>query len=278
MTQPGLASGIELRVAGIGLLGPGLTGWKTGRAALADPAGWSRQTTAAPAPLGLPATERRRAGTLVKAALAVAEQAVAQAGVEGAALATVFTSSTGDPLNCHLICEALAQTERTMSPTRFTNSVHNAAAGYWHIALGSRRPSTSLAAFDASFGAGLLEAAVQCRSAQAPVLLVACDLPYPEPLNALRPIADLFALALVLWPVDPATAATRGERRLRLTLAHGEPGSPCDTPGLEALRRQIPAAQALPLLQGLARPDACTVVIEAAPGLALRLLLDSAAP
>ena len=194
---------MKVQILGVGLLGPGLDDWAQGAALLQR--GWRSTPTVVVAPQRLPATERRRAGTVVKASIVVADQAVAAAGLDAASLPTIFTSSTGDPLNCHLLCEALAQPQRLVSPTRFTNSVHNAAAGYWHIALQSRAPSTSLAAFDASFAAGLLEAAAQCLAAQTPVLLVACDVPYPEPLHTLRPVADVFAVAFVLSP--PGAAA-----------------------------------------------------------------------
>ncbi len=259
---------IEVGVIGVGLLGPGLASWADGRALLHDPAAWQRSPTAVPAPQRLPATERRRAGTLVKASIAVADEALAMAGLDPAPLATVFTSSTGDPLNCHLLCEALAAPERLVSPTRFTNSVHNAPAGYWHIAAASRAPSTSLAAFDASFGAGLLEAAVQCATTAAAVLLVACDLPYPEPLHAVRPVADLFALALVLAPAGQG-------RALALQLGPPAPAMACEAPGLETLRQTIPAARALPLLHALAGGGAAALGLEAAPGLALRLHLGA---
>ena len=62
---------------------------------------------------------------------------------------TVFTSASGDPETCHALCEALASPERLVSPTRFTNSVHNAPAGYWHIAAQSRCAAAVAAAQDA---------------------------------------------------------------------------------------------------------------------------------
>ena len=276
---------ITLSVLGIGVLGPGLADWATGRALLADPSAWQNTPTMVPAPQRLPATERRRAGTVVKASIGVADEALAAAkqgesagaaamqgavagataataGLDASTLPTVFTSSTGDPANCHILCEALAAPERLVSPTRFTNSVHNAPAGYWHIAAQSRAPSTSLAAFDASFAAGLLEAAVQCADTQAPVLLVACDVPYPEPLQAVRPVADVFAVALVLGP--PGTGR-------QITVQTGAAAVPaaCTHAGLEALRQGIPAARALPLLQALAGGGAAQSVLEGPPGLAL---------
>jgi hypothetical protein len=285
---------MKVQLLGVGLLGPGLADWAQG-AALLRP-GFVPTATVVPAPQLLPATERRRAGTVVKASIVVAEQAVAAAGLQAAQLPTVFTSATGDPTNCHLLCEALAQPERLVSPTRFTNSVHNAAAGYWHIALHSRAPSTSLAAYDASFAAGLLEAAAQCLAAQTPVLLVACDVTYPEPLHTLRPVTDVFAVALVLAPVPAAGAGPSVDTHAGpvLELQLGDDGGPapestCAEPALEALRQGIPAARALPLLVALAlaqaqAPDGSAgavdtrVVLPGAPGQLLDLRLQTTPP
>jgi hypothetical protein len=261
---------LSVHIIGIGALGPGLTDWASAAALLREPASWQRQPTAVPAPQRLPATERRRAGTVVKASIVVADEALAGSGIDAATLASVFTSSTGDPANCHLLCEALAAPERLVSPTRFTNSVHNAPAGYWHIAAASRAASTSLAAFDASFAAGLLEAAVQCQATQAPVLLVACDVPYPEPLHAVRTVADTFAVALLLAP-----AAAVGSRSVDIELQPEIAATACGDPGLEALRRTIPAARALPLLQALAGGSAQTLVLDGLPGQALRLTVGA---
>ena len=237
---------LEVSVLGIGLLGPGLADWTSAAPVLADTQPWAEAPTAIPPPARLPPTERRRAGAAVKLAFAVAEQAVAAAGADPASLATVFAASGADTANCHALCEALAQPERIVSPTRFTNSVHNAAAGYWHIAAGSRAASTSLAAFDGSFGAGLLEAAAQVASTAQPVLLVATDLPYPQPLHAARPLPEAFGVALLLGPVSPSAA------RLRLALSPGAVPSRCASAGMEELRRAIPAARGLPLLEVLA--------------------------
>ena len=191
---------LSANILGIGLLGPGLVDWASGAALLREATLWQPATTVVPAPLRLPATERRRAGAVVKASIVVADQAIAAAGLNPATLATVFSSSTGEPANCHALCEALAAPERLVSPTRFTNSVHNAPGGYWHIAVQGMAPSTSLAAFDGSFGAGLLEAMAWVAANQAPVLLVVADVPYPAPLAAKRPTADVFAVALLLAP------------------------------------------------------------------------------
>ncbi len=259
---------LHFGINGVGLLGPGFAGWSEGRALLRGLQAWSCVPTVVPVPSRLAPTERRRAGHLIRACVAVADEACTMARLDPSTLPTVFTSSGGDPANCHAMCEALAQPTRTMSPTRFTNSVHNAAAGYWHIATRSRQPSTSLCAFDVSFAAGLLEAAAQCAAADGPMLLVACDLPYPEPLNALRPISDLFALALVLVP--PRRGA---QMQIELTLGAATPDSQCTNAALETVRSTIPAARALPLLQALAgdTPNEISVALQDELSLRLRV-------
>jgi hypothetical protein len=260
-----MSSAFVFSVQGCGLLGPGFESWRSGQALLREGGAWQRSATPAAAPQSLPATERRRAGTVVKASIAVAEEACAAAGLDAATLATVFASSTGDPVNCHLICEALAASDRHVSPTRFTNSVHNAAAGYWHIAMRSMAPSTSLAAYDFSLGAGLIEAAAQCASSAAPVLLVCCDVPYPAPLHGVRPIADTFAVAMVLAPPRD------GEPRIALQLGAPQTATACEDAALDAVRQTIPAARALPLLQAIARERPARVILEGLPGQSLEL-------
>lgn len=263
-----MSASLDIGVQGLAVLGPGLPDWTTAAALLREPTNWQRVPTVVPAPQLLPATERRRAGLVVKASVLVADAACTAAGIAPTAMATVFTSSTGDPANCHAMCEALASAERLVSPTRFTNSVHNVAAGYWHIATHAMTASTSLGAFDGSFAAGLLEATLQCVHAQAPVLLVACDVPYPEPLHAVRRLADSFALAMVLSP--------GAGRRLRVALAGDATPTRCADDGLEALRLQIPAARALPLLQALAGTAAASLVIEGLPQQALAVEVEAA--
>jgi hypothetical protein len=94
-----------------------------------------------------------------------------------------------------------------ISPTRFHNSVHNAAAGYWSIATRSKAASNSLCGFDVSFAAGLLEAVTQVVVDQTRVLLVAYDAQYPPPLFVKRPIPEAFGVAFVLAPVTTSSRA-----------------------------------------------------------------------
>ena len=244
---------LKVWVQGIGLLGPGLDSWASARDVMRGVQAHATAPTVLLPPARLPPAERRRAGAAVKLALAVADAAVAQAQVDPSLLATVFTSSSGEGANCHALCETLATPTPMVSPTRFTNSVHNAAAGCWHIAVASRASSTSLCAFDGSFGAGLIEAVTSVRLSGQPVLLVASDSPYPEPLHTARPLPDHFGTALLLTP-EPSSQSLA---QLVVTLdASPSELSTCDDPSLESLRHAVPAARALPLLAALARPRA----------------------
>ena len=241
----------------VSLLGPGLANWDAARQVLAGEAPYGPAPTAVPQPALLPPNERRRSGQAVRIALAVGDD-------PPAGIATVFASSSADGDTYHAICEQLAGDERLISPTRFHNSVHNAPSGYWSIATRNMSPSTSLCAYDGSFAAGLLEACAALHASGRPVLLIAYDAPYPEPLRAKRPLPDVFGLSLLLAPA-PGPAS----------LAHIELGCTASASdvladaGLEALRRAIPTARALPLLRLLALRRSGTVVVDYLEGLGL---------
>lgn len=252
---------LTAHIEGMGLLGPGLDGWTNSVAVLAGRSAYVRQPTVVPVPEGLPPAERRRLGLVVKLALSVGLQATSKAGVQPDALPAVFASSGGDGQNCHEICQALANDEKLISPTRFHNSVHNAAAGYWSIATRSKAASNAVCAFDWSFTAGLLEAVTQVVVDQTRVLLVAYDAPYPQPLFDKRPIPEAFGVAFVLSPTGAGVGLT-------LKLADA-PADRLINPDLEALRSSIPAARALPLLQQLAAGRAGVVNIDYLDGRSL---------
>lgn len=244
-------------IEGIGLLGPGLADWPSGRAILDGTQPYQPAKTVLPPPALLPAAERRRSGALVKLTLATGLEAIGAAGLEAASLPSVFSSSGGDGENCHAICETLASADRQLSPTRFHNSVHNTASGYWSIATGAMAPSSVLSAYDGSFGAGLLEAVTQSVVENRRTVLLACDTAYPEPLFSVRPIPDAFGIALVLAP-------QRGEQALaRITISLTEADAdPLDDAALEELRAAIPAARGLPLLRAIARRQDGRIVVD----------------
>jgi hypothetical protein len=186
-----------------------------------------------------------------------------QSVLDPAALPAVFASSGADGETIDAILATLATPTREVSPTRFHNSVHNAPSGYWGLAMQSQEVVSSVSCHDASFAAGLLEAAVQAVAGAQPILLVAYDLPYPPPLEALRPIGASFAVAIVLSP----TPLRRAQAELLIRIADTEgDATGCVDHGLETLRRGNPAARSLPLLIGLARRSAASVRLDLSRG------------
>ena len=238
---------IAVGIAGIGLLAPGLPDWAQAVPVLRGEAPHEDAPLVPPAPALLPATERRRTGPSVRIALAAATQAVQDSGLPPEELDTVFASSNGEGQVITGILEALHTPDGAISPTQFHNSVHNAAAGYWGIAVGSARPSVSLGGHDGVFATGLLHAAAQVCATRAPVLFVAHDVPLPAPLDALRPTSASFAVAMVLVPQGGAHGAVALEMR-EGPAATGE-ALPA---GLAALAAANPVARGLPLLAALA--------------------------
>lgn len=267
-----MTAGHTIHVEGIGLFGPGMPDWKTALPVLRGQTPHVFEPTQLPPPARLGPAERRRAGPLVRLAMNVADAAITQSGADPSVLATVFCSSGGEGANCHSICEEMATARPLLSPTRFTNSVYNAAAGYWHIAVASHAASTSVCAHDGSLSAGLLEAAATMLAGGQSVLLVCYDLPYPEPLNSRRHIAENFGVAFVLSPYP--TARSWARLTLQPVTASMAPVTQCADPSLEKMREGIPAAAALPLLQALARHASSDLTLRYLEDLALRVELD----
>lgn len=237
---------LTAHVAGIGTLGPGFPDWDRARSILRQEAvydgGWLPASSAS----RLPATERRRATAVTRMVIDVIGEALS--GHDPAHIATVFTSSGGEVEVIHHIFEELAHSSPVLSPMQFHNSVHNTAAGYWGIATSSHAASSSLCAYDDSFGSGLLEAIVHCQVEACPVLLAACDFPPGFPLSVARPLKGPFGAALLLLPEK--TSGVIATLKAEFIGGHAESG--LDHPELEVLRQNNPAARSLPLLSALA--------------------------
>lgn len=256
-------------VLGVGFVAPGAVGWDNGRDCLAGVRPYSPATLPALAPGRLPANERRRQSATMRLALVAAEEAVAAAGAAPASLASVFASAAGDGGIIHSLCMELSEPRPALSPTRFHNSVHNAPAGYWSIAAKSHQPSTALAAHDATFAAGLIEAVTLAHEGAAGVLLIAYDHPLPFPLDALRPIAWPFACALVL-----ARTAKRRTPAITLTGDQDDAETVLEDRNFEALRLANPAARSLPFLARLARAEAGRVALPYLDGATVTVDID----
>jgi hypothetical protein len=252
-----MSTALTAWIEGIGFLAPGLPDWPSARAVLRGDEAYQQAPSQLPVPTLLPPAERRRASRVVKLALAVGLEAANAAAADVGTLATVFSASGADGHNCHALCEQLAGDDRQISPTRFHNSVHNAAAGYWGIATGAMAPCQVIGAYDASFGAGLLDALGQVVVDHQRTLLVAYDSEYPQPLFGCRPLPDVAGVGLVLAPEHSPQAVARITVELTQEAAAGMADS-----ALEALRAGIPALRVLPLLALLAEGKSGTVVLD----------------
>ncbi|HZP66000.1 MAG TPA: beta-ketoacyl synthase chain length factor [Rudaea sp.] len=246
---------IELAIEGIGIWGGGMRDWPSGREILLHgaPPG---DAFAKPAPSLLPPTERRRAPETVLLAIEAAQQACVMAKREPRTLPNVFASGYGELAISDYLCATLARAPLEVSPTRFHNSVHNAAAGYWTIATGCMESSTAVSAGAATFGAGLLEAAVRVAVDGRATLFVAYDAAAAGPLVDVVPSRAPFAVGLVLAPPSPQAIA-------RLTARTGRADLAPEADVLHPFLRDNPAARSLALLRALASGKAASLRVPA---------------
>ncbi len=245
-----------VRVEGIGFWASRLPGWDIARAVIRGEQAAPDTPSARPAPTMLAPTERRRAPDAVAIALEVASRACESAGRAPSDLPSVFASTHGDLAISDYMCATLAATPTLISPVKFHNSVHNAAAGYWSIAAGSYAPYTALSAFQYTFGVGLLEAVTQVACEERPVLYVAFDIEARGPLGTIAPSRGLFGAALVLAP----TSSDQGGHKLALRVEDHH--SPAATPARSAAAALVgdnALAACLPLFEALAANDASTI-------------------
>ncbi|MFC3716008.1 beta-ketoacyl synthase chain length factor [Luteimonas soli] len=247
-------------IEGIGFWTDGLPSWQAARDFIAGGAPVA-DAPRRPSPQLLAPNERRRAPETVAVALEVALAACTAAGRDPASLPSVFASTHGDLPIMDYMCATLANEPRAISPTKFHNSVHNAAAGYWTIGSGCMHASTALSAFDATFAQGLVEALAQLAEGAEAVLLVAYDGHATGPLETMSHSRGLLGAALLL-------SQNPGDLRLRATLVDGQ--APEATGPLSRHAAGNAMAPMLPLFESLAGGDD-VVLLEAGPGRVLRV-------
>lgn len=159
---------------------------------------WASKTPLQPE--RIPARERRRAPELVKMAIEVMDQACAMANLSPDDVAVVFSSSMGDMQITDYMCRALAETPKLISPTKFHNSVHNAAPGYWSITTGAFVPATAVSAYGHTASMAFLEGAIQAVEESTPVLVVTQEVASTVPLHDVCPSTQAFSAAFLLTP------------------------------------------------------------------------------
>ena len=256
-------SSLSATIEGIGFWTTGIASWQGARAFVAGGA-LPEDPPRKPTPQLLAPNERRRAPETVAVALEVALAACKAAGREPATLPAIFASTHGDLAITDYMCETLAHDPRSVSPTRFHNSVHNAAVGYWTIGNGCTHASTAVSAFDASFAQGLVEALAQLHGGLDAVLLAAYDSGGAGPMRTTGHGQGLLGGSLVLARDSVGT-------RLRATLVDGD--APTASGALALYAAGNAMSQMLPLFDALAGGREDVVLLKAGPGRLLRVEL-----
>jgi hypothetical protein len=252
-------------VNGVALWAPRIPGWAIAAPVLRGAARAPEQPAPRPAPSLLAPPERRRAPDTVAIALEVAAGACESAGVDPKDLASVFACTQGDLAINDYMSATLASTPTLISPIRFHNSVHNAAAGYWTIGTGCLQPYTALTAYENTFGEGLLEALAQAQAGGRPTLLVAYDIEARGPLAAMQPSRGIVGAGLVVAPQP--SSGTRV--RIRCRTARGTERTPPLARNVELVAGNAMAA-CLPFFEAVAMGENRTVRL----GLGSAMLLE----
>jgi len=248
---------VTIYLNALSLIAPGLAGWEESLAVFRGDKKYVREELEKFSPSILPANERRRTTPLIKLALHVAEQCFSSNLNAAKDYASVFATSDGDHHILDKMCKALTLPGHPISPTNFHNSVHNAPAGYWAIAVKAQQSSTSLSACNESFAVGLIETATYAHIEKNPVLFIAYDYPAPAPLDGARHLDAGFAVAMCFT----ASKTEQSIAALKLQLTQNADYTICHDLNLEQLRLGNPAARSLPLLEQLAKAESASIVI-----------------
>jgi hypothetical protein len=256
-------------VNGVAFWAPRLPGWQIAAPVLRVEAAAPVQPAPRPAPTLLGPTERRRAPDTVAIALEVAGRACESAGADPKQLPSIFASTHGDLAINDYMSETLARTPTLVSPIRFHNSVHNAAAGYWTIGTGCHEPYTALTAYDDTFGEGLLEALMQAACSDRAVLLVAYDIEARGPAATMVPSRGIVGAGVVVSP----HAQTNSLARVRWRTSRGGERTVALDCNAELVAGNAMAA-CLPFFETLARSERRTIRLGLSPALLLELAID----
>ncbi|WP_341503723.1 beta-ketoacyl synthase chain length factor [Gallaecimonas sp. GXIMD4217] len=209
--------------------------WAPGRHSQGDWLAWCQDgvlaETQAPDVGFVPAGTRRRLSRLARMLLSCAQQLLA----DNASLPLVFSSRHGELDRTRGLLASLAHDE-PLSPTAFSLSVHNAAAGLFSILRQDMAPANVVVAGEDSLLLGLVDAVARLHSGDDELLLVHGDAAVPEPYDQFMTVDQLdHALALRLGrsggrPVRlkalarPAGASEPLALQLARLLATGEDG------------------------------------------------------
>lgn len=191
-------SSIQFNIQRLYALSPGLENPESWTVWQKDQCQWP-QEAAAPVASAIPAMMRRRMSPLSKIVVQVAATLSADEDIAY----SVFSSRHGElQRTLQLLQEILAG--EPASPTAFSQSVHNTAAGLFTIATKKPIPATSLAGGADGFHYALLEAFIYLNQhPDKKVLVVDFDAPLPDVYAQFEPYTTApYAIGMVLQAGD----------------------------------------------------------------------------
>lgn len=192
----------------------GLGLWSPGFSSVSDwCSGASRSEAVKPEASSLGGALGRRATALTRIGVEALQQAASDAKVEVSAVPTVWATAHGEHETAVEILRGLVLGDGRISPTRFHNSVYNAAAGYASIATGNRQPSTTLAGGADLVAMALLEGLCVLHAGARDVIVVALDEPMLPPFDARGAAAPLAVSLCLSADSGAAQARVSGLRR-----------------------------------------------------------------
>ena len=143
----------------------------------------------------IPAAHKRRMSTLSKLAVQTALEASRHCPADF----LIFCSQHGELVRTRELLQSIVDGVE-LSPTAFSQSVHNTGAGLYSIAAQSRAPATSLASGPSTFAYGWFEAeGFLLENPRRRALLVCCEDVLPEEYRSFSSQAQCtYAVALML--------------------------------------------------------------------------------
>jgi len=261
-------------ILGIGAWGPKFRNWDD-LSQLLSGADLEDDGAKGPKPEVIPANERRRAPLPVRLAVESSWQAVEQSGIPAEQLPCVFVSGIGDTQLTDYMCRVLAGENKALSPTKFHNSVHNAAAGYWTISTNCMQAANSVAGFEQSVSLTLMEALIQSTSEQTPILITFYDAPSSEVLKDMLKTEQPFSVSMVISPNRSENAI--GKISAQVTIEPSIEPSLMSDSFLQDCFATNPAAKILPLIERLAsnRGDNTTLKYPLSSETSLSLIVEA---
>lgn len=222
------------------------------------PEGWK------PSPECIPARARRRYSPQTLLAIQAAEQIAPALAADAA---WVFGSAYGEGETLQLILEALRGPTMAIRPTRFQNSVHNAASGQWTIARSIKTAATSICGAKHTAGSSLLKALLQVQLEHRPVGVVLFDAPLPAPLDTSHRLTCPAGAGLAL----SNRQSPRSCARLVYSLVQQAETPPQTRYAKDALASLNPVFSILPLFEHLGRSGTGDAVLGLNGALNLKL-------